>query len=506
MAKAYSWIRFATPRSSSAPRDTHAAEEYCRRRKLDLDTQLGARVRRGRTSRVRSATEAALADFLERVRSGEVSKGSLLLLDGVEPFPRPATAIVADVLEKIVGLGVTIVTLEDGVECSRATLAADPTALLYAVVGLLRAQEERALKSRRSRASWKGRRERAQQREPISAICPAWLALDRETGTFRVHAERAKVVQRIFRESLRGVGQAQIAEALDRDGVGVFGCGRGWHRSYVVKLLRSPAVVGTWTPHSVEIVDGRRLRKPAGEAIRNYYPRIIEPEVFRQAQTLVRASRSPLRGRHAKSGKVTNVFGGLAHCGRCGAVVSLVSKGKPPKLVRYLVCSAARVNAGCRHYEAIRYERFERALVRESDWLFSSMPSGERRADLDRLVTEAEARAYAIGDAIEALRTKTDGSRARMSHTERIRELRSEGEKMRVLAESLRAERETTSSTYVRDRVDELREAIGQEPLDRTRVNALLRQVFSAVTVDYDGHDLAFQWRHGGQSEVELGS
>ena len=46
----------------------------------------------------------------------------------------------------------------------------------------------------------------------------------------------------------------------------------------------------------------------------------------------------------------------------------------------------------------------------------------------------------------------------------------------------------------------------GQERLELAGDAALMRQLFSSVTVDYDGADLAFQWRHGGQSEIELGS
>ena len=84
--------------------------------------------------------------------------------------------------------------------------------------------------------------------------------------------------------------------------------------------------------------------------------------------------------------------------------------------------------------------------------------------------------------------------------------LKSEYEKLRGLADSLRGEREMTSASYVRDRAQELQQALRAEPLDRTRVNALMRQLFSSVTVDYDGADLAFQWRYGGQSEIELGS
>ncbi len=508
MPTAYSFLRL----SSSAParRDAlvraPAAQAWCIAHHLDLDHSVphqGAAVSpRGPGHE----TESRLGDFLARVHAGDVAKGSFLLLEQLDADARANAAAVANLFRRIVESGVTVVALGEGTEYTKAVVKHDANALLFMVAGLVRVHEDSTARSLRTRASWAARRERAQAKERISAICPAWLALDRDTGTFRVNRERARIVQRIYADTLRGAGQEQIATALNHEGIPVFGRGRHWQRSYVLKVLRSAAVVGTFTPHTVEEVDGRRVRKPAGAPISNYYPRIIDPDEFMQVQTLVRDSRSPLRGRHAKSGQVANIFGGLTHCGRCGAPVTLVSKGKAPKVVRYLVCSAARVRSGCRRYEAIPYARFERALLRNRERLLSRARAGERRADLDRLIVEAEAAAYRVGDTLEGLMARADHGVRTTSVQNRIRKLGAERDKLLVVADSIRVERETTTRAYVRDRVHELQEALDGEPLDRTRVNALLRQVFSSVTVDYDGADLAFLWRHGGQTEIDLGS
>lgn len=372
--------------------------------------------------------------------------------------------------------------------------------------GMARENKAAAEHSQRVRDSWARRRDRAQKKEHISAICPAWLTLDRETETFRVNRERARIVKRIYAEAIRGVGQAQIADSLNGDGVAVFGRGARWHRSYILKVLRNVAVLGTYVPHTLEHAGGKRVRKPVGTVIRNYFPRIIDPDVFLQAQTLVHESRSPLRGRHARTGTAANVFGGLLHCGRCGAAVTLVSKGRRPKVVRYLVCSAARVNAGCRRYEAIAYARFERALLHNRERLLAKARAGERRADLDRLIAEAGAAADGIEETLEALLSQPPRELRTAATRDRIRTLGEERDKSLAVADSLRAERNTTTRAYVRDRVNELQAALAVEPLDAARVNPLMRQVFSSITVDYEGADLAFLWRHGGQTEIDLGS
>jgi hypothetical protein len=57
----------------------------------------------------------------------------------------------------------------------------------------------------------------------------------------------------------------------------------------------------------------------------------------------------------------------------------------------------------------------------------------------------------------------------------------------------------------VRKRIEELEQALQANPLDRRRVNALLRMLFKSVTVDMDGGVAEFTWKHGGTGEVRFG-
>ena len=43
---------------------------------------------------------------------------------------------------------------------------------------------------------------------------------------------------------------------------------------------------------------------------------------------------------------------------------------------------------------------------------------------------------------------------------------------------------------------------MAKDPLDRSEVNSLLRQLFSGVVIDYDEGGLRFQWQHGGETEI----
>ena len=145
MPKAYSFSRFSTPgirarRTAGAP--VSAAAAYCARNKLELDSTLTAPKIIGRAAR--NATESALADFSSRTETGAIPKGSYLLVERLEVTTRHDATDVTRLLKKIVEQGVTVVALNDGLECTRATLKRDPTALLYAVLGFMRAHSESA--------------------------------------------------------------------------------------------------------------------------------------------------------------------------------------------------------------------------------------------------------------------------------------------------------------------------------------------------------------------------
>jgi hypothetical protein len=86
-----------------------------------------------------------------------------------------------------------------------------------------------------------------------------------------------EVVRRIVVAFLNGTGQARIAETLNREKVPMFGSGAMWHRSYVSKVLTSPALIGTLVPREVVYEAGRRTRKPL-EAVEGYYPPVVSRE------------------------------------------------------------------------------------------------------------------------------------------------------------------------------------------------------------------------------------
>src|SRR6516164_4091350 len=196
-------------------------------------------------------------------------------------------------------------------------------AFMWAFMVAMRANEESAMKSRRGKAAWENKRTNASQK-PLTKRAPAWLKLNDATGKFEIIEQRAAVVGGIFEMAARGIGQHKIAETLNRENVPVFGRGKRWHRSYIVKIIANPAVIGTYVPHVIEYQGGKKRRKPtSATGIEGYYPALVHTDTFHRVNGL---ASNPARGKHAAA-SVVNVLGGIARCSNCRGSVILVSKG-----------------------------------------------------------------------------------------------------------------------------------------------------------------------------------
>jgi hypothetical protein len=233
-------------------------------------------------------------------------------------------------------------------------------AFMWAFMTAIRANEESVMKSRRQKAAWENKR--ATRCEAIlTARAPSWLKLTgrRPNRRFEIIEDRAAVVRRIYEMSLQGIGQNRIAELLNQDGVPLFNRSKGWHPSFVMRLLHSEAVIGTYLPHILQPTKtSRKNRKPVGR-IEGYFPAIIDRKTFSDVQTMCLAKTGS--GRQIVRATTRNVVAGVGQCVRCGCHLKLVSKGLK---YRYLVCSRALAGPGC-PYISVRHELVECALMQD---------------------------------------------------------------------------------------------------------------------------------------------
>ncbi|MDF0695607.1 recombinase family protein [Rhizobium sp. MC63] len=497
--KAYSYIRFSTPeqeRGDSLRRQTEAAVRYAALHRLDLDDKLTFRDLGVSAFTGANEETGRLGEFLEAVHHGDIQRGSYLLVESLDRLSRQKPRRAVKVLERICEAGITVVTLDDGREYTEETLDEDPLALMVALLVASRAHEESAKKGRRVGAAWANKRDKAKaDNKPLTALCPGWLRLNADRSGFDVIPERADIVRRIFTQTLDGIGQHGIAQRLNREGVPVFGRGQMWQRSYINKMLADHAVIGNFTPHRAERINGKKVRIPT-DIIEGYFPAIIEREAFERVTSMIRARPTSTRA------PVANILAGLARCPLCDTTMTRVNKGSGTKQGKpYLVCSRAKVGAGC-DYKQVRMENVEHAIVHHVEELLGGLPSPTEglQAKWEELIVHHDVILEEIERLVEAV--------ARAGHSkallDRLRKMEHERDEITKRLEGVEGLIADSLTNRVQNTVRELVGKAQDEERDAAKINGTMRQLFSKVVVDYRDGQLWFHWKHAEREQTGI--
>lgn len=501
---AYSYLRCSTPeqmQGDSFRRQLALAEAYAIERGWTLDGTLKLHDVGVSAFRGLNAVEGNLGKFLEHVATGEVAPGSVLLIESLDRLSRQEIDDALFLFLQVIRSGITVVTLLDKMEYSRDTLKG-PTGSVSLIVSLFilsRAHEESATKARRLKEAWSAKRSKLGEAHYTSRV-PAWLQADPATGKLELRPERAAIIERIFRETLDGKGQHQIANSLNTEGVEPWGRGRYWQRSYIAKILASEAVIGTFQPHTLDYVDGKRTRTPL-DPVHNYFPAAVSEELWSEVQAMNAGKLPRQRGQHANR-PVGHMLARLAACPECGGTMTRVAKGSRSR--PSLVCVRAKTRAGCT-YRSVRIDRLEEAIVERLPARLRDAPAGERDPMLDREVIDRsealERLVIELGNVESAIRQGGEVPVLLRMH----RELQGQWEDARDTLRNLEARRAMTAGQTVQARIGRLVDALegGEgDPLDVAGVNAAMLAVFERVTVDYRHGVLDFRWQHGGSIEL----
>ncbi|RTL73611.1 MAG: recombinase family protein [Bradyrhizobiaceae bacterium] len=340
--KAYSYLRMSTElqlKGDSRRRQLELSRRYAEEHELDLASEdqledIGISAFKGA-----NVKEGSLGRFLEAVRAGSVEKDSYLLVESLDRLSRQPIMESLSLFLEIVRSGINLVTLTDGRVFRGGST--DFTDLIVTLTVMSRAHEESLIKSKRLSAVWKHKREKAASGQPMTHWAPAWLKLSKEKTSYEIVPERAQVVQRIFEDAASGIGMYSIAHHLNSEKVPTFSRSNGWHQSYIAKILANRAVLGEFQPGVRK--DGVRVNE--GDPIPNYFPAIVDEELFYSAQHGKDQRRGTSAGR--KGAAFANLFSGLATCAYCQSKIIYENKGPGRKGGTYLICDTARRRLGC---------------------------------------------------------------------------------------------------------------------------------------------------------------
>ncbi|MBB4155071.1 DNA invertase Pin-like site-specific DNA recombinase [Sphingomonas jinjuensis] len=364
----------------------------------------------------RHAAVGQLGRFVADVEAGAYINGVILLTEKLDRLSREHAKTMFVWMHGLTELGVTVATVEGDRRYHRDNL--DMAAIIEVVVKAQLANEESEKKASRLSAAWAAKRGRLARGEHVvlTSRAPGWLAVERNPARFVVIEERAEVVRRIFRDTVAGLGKHHIARNLNLEGVQPFGRAQGWHGSYIQKILTGSAVLGEFQP-------GRKprgeRRRTAGDAVGNYYPRIVDPDLYAAAARAMGGRQRRVAG---KGRRLTNLFAGLTTCGSCGSRMTLRAKGRARRAdgtevhEDYLVCDSYQRGRGCRSGHHFNYAQWSGGVLTAilhaamNDRHFSS-PDAVRPIEID-IAERTRARAAAAARAEIALTLHVETGRS----------------------------------------------------------------------------------------------
>lgn len=556
---AYSYLRFSDPSQAlgdSRRRQASAAAKYAADHGLTLDDTLrdeGISAFRGRHRGVgqkartgRPGKEGALGAFLAKVKSGEVKRGSYLLLDSFDRLTREKENAALHLFTGIVAAGVNVVTLNNGKVYTEKTTTG-LTDLLNALMELSRSHTESAEKSRKVRAALRSRRARAQKAgRPWAQRWPFWL--DQTPDGFIVLEDRADLLREIFAAKVDGLGNAAICARLNargetpprqpgwrptdirgvlakapgcaavapdivarireltEDGLDAPGVAKVlnddqvppvrkpvWHTATVANLLSSRSVFGEFQPHV--LAEDSRERVPDGEPLVGYYPEVVTRAQFEAARAVIESRASSSAS--AKGLEFRNLLVGLVRCGKCGGTAGYWQGGnsskphlQPHKVIR---CNAVN-GGGCDNKTRVNYPRMEAELLA----YVGGLPIAERNT---AVVEQLAAKRAELAD-VEAKRKRLvnmveDDDEPDPDIMERIRERRGEARALtasiKALEKTARAEQATPTPGDWRVIMGRLIHDLGtaDEPTlyaIRAQINQRLAQAVTGGFLLADGH------------------
>jgi len=185
---------------------------------------------------------------------------------------------------------------------------------------------------------------------------------------------------------------------------------------------------------------------------------------------------------------------GMARCPLCDATMTRINKGAGPKRGKpYLVCSRAKVGAGC-EYKQVRLENIEHAIAYHVEEFWGGLPSPDTalQTKWEELLVQRDVLLEEIDRLVEAV--------ARSGHSQallqRLRETEAQRDETTAQLETIEDQIADSLTNRVQDTVKELIARVQEKDAQPAKINAVLRQLFAKVVVDYRDGQLGFQWKH----------
>jgi DNA invertase Pin-like site-specific DNA recombinase len=187
---AHSYIRFSDPKQRKGDSDRRQLEAtfaWCQAHQAVLDKSLTMRDSGLSAFKGDNVSRGALGAFLDVIRRKQIAPGSVLIIEGLDRLSREEVTKALPIFMEIIAAWIMVVTLLDGREYTAESINRNPFELMFSIMEMGSAHNESVTKSIRVREAWQQKRLHAAEK-PLTARCPFWLRLNRDSQQIRVRA------------------------------------------------------------------------------------------------------------------------------------------------------------------------------------------------------------------------------------------------------------------------------------------------------------------------------
>lgn len=233
-----------------------------------------------------------LKAFLDFVRAGRATSGSVLLVSRLDRLSRLPVRKTITMVNELLDAGIKIVLLDENI-----TLDPEKDDALQVIIVAVKAEQshdESKKKSQRVAKSYDLRHENLAHRK-VTSLSPTWLIPQKKednssknekttiTVGWKVDQKKADIVRDIYKMAADGKSVTAIIGKLAADGVKPFRS-QHWNPSTIHYLIRSTTSLGSYQPTK----NGRKYGRPH----ENYYPAIISQDLWDRANFQLSSKRS----------------------------------------------------------------------------------------------------------------------------------------------------------------------------------------------------------------------
>ena len=286
--------------------------------------------------------KGSLGAFLQRVKRGEIAKGSVLIIERLDRFSRNYWDLVYPVWLNLLQSGVEVFSCVSNTHYTLAEIRKTPMLAGMALMELAAANDYSAGMSQRISKAFDIRLAQCQQglKMNMGGWTPKWFDFvgeHKNAGEYKPN-KHFQTIQRVCREYIAGRSMYQIARGLIADDTPTIMGGK-WAQGTIANLLRHRTLLGTL--------------EHKGLTIPNFYPPVLTKPQWDKLQAKLNENKAR-KGGGAGSDIVANLFRNRCKCATCGATITTARSSSD----RIYTCKGKRVEK-CPSRYSIRVSRLE---------------------------------------------------------------------------------------------------------------------------------------------------